>query len=78
MGRRSGVRAGVPTAYDEAIAVAHAFPTSISGVGRWGRLSIPLPVVDIQLLFDWVDESYRNVAPRRLLAALDARGAAGP
>jgi len=59
--------------YEQAVAVAGAFPTVISGVGQWGRLTVPLPVSDIDLLFDWVDESYRNVAPRRLVAMLDRR-----
>lgn len=59
--------------YDQAVAVAGAFPTSMSGVGQWGRLTVPLPVSDVELLFDWVDESYRNVAPKRLVALLDAR-----
>jgi hypothetical protein len=62
------------TAYEQAIAVAGAFPTAMSGVGQWGRLTIPLPVSDIDLLLDWVDESYRNVAPRRFVVELDRRG----
>jgi hypothetical protein len=61
------------TAYDQAIAIAGAFPTAMSGVGQWGRLTIPLPVRDIDLLLDWVDESYRNVAPKRLVARLEHR-----
>jgi predicted DNA-binding protein (MmcQ/YjbR family) len=59
--------------YDAAVAIANAVPTTISGVGQFGRLTIPLPVVDVDLLFDWVDESYRNIAPKRLVAQLDAR-----
>ncbi len=60
-------------AYEQAIAIADAVPTTISGVGQYGRLTIPLPVADLDLLFDWVDESYRNIAPKRLVAELDAR-----
>ncbi len=59
--------------YEQAVAIAGAFPTNMSGVGRWGRLTIPLPVIDEDLLFDWVDESYRNVAPKRLVALLNSR-----
>ena len=59
--------------YEQAVAIAGAFPTAMSGVGQWGRLTIPLPVRDIALLFDWVDESYRNVAPKRLVALLGSR-----
>lgn len=61
------------TAYEQAVAMADAFPTTMSGVGQWGRLTIPLPVGDIHLLFDWVDESYRNTAPKRLVALLEHR-----
>jgi predicted DNA-binding protein (MmcQ/YjbR family) len=57
--------------YEQAVAVAGAYPTAMSGVGQWGRLTVPLPVSDLDLLFDWVDESYRNVAPKRLVALLD-------
>ena len=62
--------------YEQAVAVAGAFPTTMSGVGQWGRLTVPLPVGDVDLLFDWVDESYRNVAPKRLVRLLDRRSAA--
>jgi hypothetical protein len=57
--------------YEQAVAIAGAFPTAMSGVGQWGRLTVPLPVSDEDLLFDWVDESYRNVAPKRLVALLE-------
>ncbi len=60
--------------YEQAVEIAGAFPTSMSGVGQWGRLTVSLPVSDVDLLFDWVDESYRNVAPRRFVALLDRRG----
>lgn len=61
------------TAYEQAVSIAGAFPTAMSGVGHWGRLTIPLPVSDTDLLFDWVDESYRNVAPKRFVALLERR-----
>lgn len=57
--------------YEQAVAIAGAFPTTMSGVGQWGRLTVPLPVKDVDLLLDWVDESYRNVAPKRLVRLLD-------
>lgn len=58
--------------YEQAVAIAGAFPTAMSGVGQWSRLTVPLPVSDVDLLFDWVDESYRNVAPKRFVAMLDS------
>ncbi|MFD4256394.1 MmcQ/YjbR family DNA-binding protein [Streptomyces sp. NPDC058534] len=48
------------------------------GLGRSGWVSIPLQEQGAPaagLLCDWVEESYRTVAPRRLAAVLDARGA---
>lgn len=59
--------------YEQAVLLAGAVPPTMSGVGRWGRLSIPLPTPSMDLLFDWVDESYRAVAPKRLVGALDKR-----
>ncbi len=58
--------------YEQALALAHAVPTTISGLGQWGWLTVRLEPIDLDLLCDWVDESYRAKAPRRLLAELDA------
>jgi predicted DNA-binding protein (MmcQ/YjbR family) len=43
------------------------------GLGRSGWVTVPLKAdgVDLALLRDWVEESYRIVAPRRLVATLD-------
>ena len=48
-------------------------PTSHSGLGQWGWLTVRLSAADEELLCDWVDESYRNQATKRLIAELDAR-----
>jgi hypothetical protein len=64
------------SAYEEAIAMAHASPTTISGLGQWGWLTVPLAEVDLSLACDWVEESYRNVAPRRFVTELDGRSPA--
>ena len=61
------------SSYDQAVALAGATPTVNSGLGQFGRLTIALPVDDVELLFDWVEESYRAGAPRRLVAELDRR-----
>ena len=77
LGRRDADRIGVyvklTESYEQALALARARPTKSSGLGQWGRLTIPLPIDDLELLYDWVDESYRNVAPQRLIAQLDRR-----
>ncbi len=57
--------------YEQAVALAHAAPTTTSGLGQWGWLTVPLQGVDLDLLCDWVDESYRAKAPKRLVAELD-------
>ena len=59
--------------YEEAVAVARATPTTISGLGQWGWLTVRLTDVDALLAGDWVDESYRIVAPKRFVAELDSR-----
>jgi YjbR len=58
--------------HEQAIAVAKAVPTTMSGLGQWGWLNIPLAAVEVDLLCDWVDESYRAHATRKLIAQLDA------
>jgi predicted DNA-binding protein (MmcQ/YjbR family) len=61
---------------------SHAHALSIDGarttgygLGPSGWVTVPLKAdgVDLALLRDWVEESYRIVAPRRLVAALDQR-----
>ena len=78
LGRRDGddpaVAVKLSRSHETAIAVAGATPTTISGLGQWGWLTVPLTTtgVDADLVCEWVEESYRNVAPKRCLAALDS------
>lgn len=51
---------------------AGAVPTAHSGLGQWGWVTVPVDRLGLGLLCDLVEESYRNVAPRRMVAALDA------
>jgi predicted DNA-binding protein (MmcQ/YjbR family) len=57
---------------EQALAVPGAAPTGY-GLGRWGWVTIPFwdATPPLEVLKDWVDESYRKVAPRHLVAALD-------
>ncbi|NYH92330.1 MmcQ/YjbR family DNA-binding protein [Actinopolymorpha rutila] len=57
--------------YDQAVTVGGATLTTMSGLGQWGWLTVPLPHADLDLVRDWIDESYRTVAPKKLLAELD-------
>lgn len=46
------------------------------GLGKAGWVRIPLAeegAPAAELLCDWVEESYRVIAPKRLIAELDAR-----
>jgi predicted DNA-binding protein (MmcQ/YjbR family) len=58
-----------------ALAVDGAEPTGY-GLGKAGWVTVPLraPGVTTDVLRDWVEESYRIVAPKRLVAELDAGG----
>jgi predicted DNA-binding protein (MmcQ/YjbR family) len=57
-----------------ALSIDGAEPTGY-GLGQSGWVTVPLKAegIDVALLRDWVEESYRIVAPKRLVAALDAK-----
>ena len=56
-----------------ALAIDGAEPTGY-GLGKAGWVTVPVrgPGVSLGVLRDWVEESYRIVAPKRLVAELDA------
>jgi predicted DNA-binding protein (MmcQ/YjbR family) len=58
--------------HGHALAIEGAEPTGY-GLGKSGWVTVPLraPGVTLDLLRDWVEESYRIVAPKRLVAKLD-------
>jgi predicted DNA-binding protein (MmcQ/YjbR family) len=57
---------------EQALAVPGAEPTGY-GLGRWGWVTIPLrdSTPPLAVLKDWVEESYRKVAPKSLVVTLD-------
>jgi predicted DNA-binding protein (MmcQ/YjbR family) len=57
-----------------AMTLEGAKPTGY-GLGRAGWVNIPRQAegVSLDLLQDWIEESYRIVAPKRLVAELDER-----
>jgi predicted DNA-binding protein (MmcQ/YjbR family) len=64
----------LPESQDHALSVPGAAPTGY-GLGRHGWVTVPItgksaPPLDV--LRDWIEESYRTVAPKRLVARLDA------
>ena len=58
--------------HDQALAVPGAEPAGY-GLGRSGWVTIPLreTTPPLGVLEDWIDESYRTVAPKQLVAELD-------
>jgi len=57
---------------EQALGVPGAYPTRY-GLGRGGWVTVPFQEASppLEVLTDWVEESYRIVAPRRLVAELD-------
>jgi predicted DNA-binding protein (MmcQ/YjbR family) len=60
--------------HEQALAVPGAAPAGY-GLGRAGWVTIPLrdTTPPLPVLRDWVEESYRRVAPKTLVAELDRR-----
>jgi predicted DNA-binding protein (MmcQ/YjbR family) len=56
--------------HGHALSVEGARPTGY-GLGKAGWVTVPVADVDLETLQDWVEESYRIVAPKRLAATLD-------
>jgi predicted DNA-binding protein (MmcQ/YjbR family) len=63
--------------HGHAMTIEGAKPTGY-GLGRSGWMTVPLQAegVTLDLLRDWVEESYRIIAPKRLVAELDRRNEA--
>jgi predicted DNA-binding protein (MmcQ/YjbR family) len=59
--------------HGHALALEEAEPTGY-GLGRSGWVTLPLAAASFDVLCDFVEESYRLVAPKGLVAELDGRG----
>jgi predicted DNA-binding protein (MmcQ/YjbR family) len=59
--------------HGHALSVEGSRPTGY-GLGKSGWVTVPVADVPIDALRDWIEESYRIVAPKRLVAQLDAAG----
>lgn len=77
LGRQDG--AGEPAitvklveSHGHALSVEGARQTGY-GLGKSGWVTVPVEGVSLAALRDWVEESYRIVAPKRLVAELDGR-----
>ena len=56
--------------HEHALSIEGAAPTGY-GLGRAGWVTVPRAGVPDDVFYDWIEESYRIVAPKRLVAALD-------
>jgi predicted DNA-binding protein (MmcQ/YjbR family) len=64
----------LPDSADQALAAPGASPTSY-GLGRHGWVTVPFAgngAPDLAVVEDWIEESYRAVAPKKLIAELAA------
>jgi predicted DNA-binding protein (MmcQ/YjbR family) len=59
--------------HSHALSIEGAEPTGY-GLGKSGWVTVPLRAdgVSLGVLRDWIEESYRIVAPKRLVAVLDS------
>lgn len=72
---RNRITVKLVESHGHALSIEGAEPTGY-GLGKSGWVTIPVDAdgVDRGLLLDWIEESYRIVAPKRLVAELDAAG----
>jgi hypothetical protein len=72
----AGMSVKLRESHPEALGLPGAEPTGY-GLGKAGWVNIPFGNVSppVGVLTDWIEESYRIVAPRRLVAELDERPA---
>ena len=71
----SGITVKVPESHDHAMSFAGAMPTGY-GLGKAGWVTIPVAGLggdDAEVLHDFVEESYRTIAPKKLIKELDAQ-----
>ena len=65
----------LPESAEQALALACCEPTGY-GLGRASWVTIAVAAPDsppLEVLLDWVEESYRTIAPKTLVRELDAR-----
>jgi predicted DNA-binding protein (MmcQ/YjbR family) len=68
-----GITMKPPDSHELALTFANVSPAGY-GLGRAGWVSVDCDhpaCPDVDLLLDWLDESYRAIAPKRLIAILE-------
>ena len=71
-----GISVKLPHSHQAALTLSWTEPTGY-GLGRAGWVPAHLrrvPSLDMDLIKDWIDESYRAVAPKTLVAKLPTQG----
>src|SRR3954451_8843532 len=71
-GESAAISVKLPESADHALSLPGSRPTSY-GLGKHGWVSVPVGDTPTELLLDWIEESYRTIATKRLVAELDAR-----
>ena len=70
-----GISVKLPQSLEDALALEYTEPTHY-GLGKHGWVTVHLdqaPNISIEMLKRWIAESYRAVAPKKLIAQLDSR-----
>ncbi|MDY7099641.1 MAG: MmcQ/YjbR family DNA-binding protein [Actinomycetota bacterium] len=74
IGERPSVSVKLPESAEQALQAPGAMPTG-HGLGRSGWVTVPISGPDAPsrgVVEDWIEESYRTVAPKTLARSLDA------
>lgn len=79
-GEPFGISCKLPQSASAALILPNVTPTGY-GLGKSGWVSAkfdPDEMPDVEMIKDWIEESYRAQAPKKLVTQLDAGGAAAP
>jgi predicted DNA-binding protein (MmcQ/YjbR family) len=74
-GDRYRISLKLPDSVEQALALGCCEPTGY-GLGRASWVTIDVSAADcppVEVLLDWIEESYRTIAPKTLVRELDAR-----
>ena len=74
-GDRYRISLKLPDSVEQALALDCCEPTGY-GLGRASWVTVDVSAADcppVEVLLDWIEESYRTIAPKTLVRELDAR-----
>jgi predicted DNA-binding protein (MmcQ/YjbR family) len=70
-GGRLSISVKLTDSHEQALDFEGAAPTGY-GLGRSGWVTVPVSSAPVPVLADFIEESYRLIAPKRAVAVLDA------